>query len=127
MSRLISAVAVCVIAGLAAPSARADEVIGVIWGVERPDIGAKWQFRAGPRGRVWTAPGKGKGKPEVIGTWSGTPLETVISINAPHKGPIGAKRKITIVLVGKKPARWEGEVEFPDGGKFPLTITLIKD
>lgn len=107
-------------------SSRADEVVGAIWEVQRQDNKEiVWRFRAGPKGVVWTVPKEGK--PESIGTWGGNPGKTVINIDAPDKGKIGAKRTITIVLVEKNPLKWQGEVEFPNGDKKPLTVKLIKD
>ncbi len=124
MSKLFSAFVMCAVVGLAATTARADEVVGAIWQVKNKE-GAQWKFRAGPKGVVWTVPKEGK--PEKLGTWSAKDAETVIKIDAPDQGKLGTKRTITIVRVQKNPAKWQGEVEFPDGKKIPLTVTLIKD
>ena len=116
----------CVVAFLVTAGVRADdEVVGAIWKVERQDnTDIKWQFRADKKGAVWTVPDKGK--PEKRGSWSGDADKTVIKID-PIEGRKNAERTITIVLVEKKPLKYQGEVEFPNGKKFPLTVTLVKD
>lgn len=116
--------ALSMFASVSSNSAQADEVVGAIWRVENK-IGRVYLYRAGPRGVLWTVPKEGK--PERLGTWSGNPGETVMKIDAPHLGGVGTKRTITVTLVGKKPPKWHGEAEFPDGTKLPLTITLVKD
>ncbi len=116
--------AVCMVTGVASSPARADEVVGAIWRVENK-TGRVYQYRAGPRGVLWTVPKEGK--PERLGTWSGNRGETVMKIDSPHLGGIGNKRTITVTLVGKQPPKWQGEAELPDGKKIPLTITLVKD
>jgi len=124
MRAIVWVLLVCVTALLTATSSQADDVVGAIWHVERKD-GIKWQFRAGPKGVIWTVPKDGK--PEPLGTWSGNPGKTVMKFDGTSNAKIGVKRTITIVLVGKNPPMWQGEVEFPNGDKFPLTVTLIKD
>jgi hypothetical protein len=85
--------------------------------------GAQWRFRAGPKGVIWSTK---EGNPVRLGNWSGNAGKTVLNFNAPeHK--LGKKRTITITLDGKNPPKFQGEVEFPDGKKIPLTVTLIKD
>ena len=125
MSKLFQAVVVCVAIGVSVtPAWTADEVVGAIWHVKNK-AGKEWNFRAGPRGVLWTAPKEGK--PEKLGTWSAKGPDTVLNIDAPHLGGVGGKRTINIVMVEKKPAKFQGEAVFPDGKKIPLTVTLIKD
>ncbi len=121
---LLHVFALCMITGVASNPARADDVVGAIWRVENK-VGRVYKYRAGPKGVLWTVPKEGK--PEKLGTWSGNPGETVMKIDAPNLGGIGNKRTITVTLVGKKPPKWQGESEAPDGKKMPLTITLVKD
>ncbi|QDU97996.1 hypothetical protein [Lignipirellula cremea] len=113
-----------VIAGLITTPAHADEVIGAIWQVKN-NVGYEWQFRAGPKGVLWTVPDEGL--PKRLGTWSANGPRTVLKFDAPREGTIGAKRTITIVQVGKRPPKWQGESELPNGRKFTVTVTLIKD
>jgi hypothetical protein len=122
--KFVQLILVCVAAVLIAPASQADEVVGAIWQVKNK-AGKEWQFRAGPKGVLWTVPKEGK--PEKLGTWTGNGANTVMNIDAPNLGGIGNKRTITIVMTEKKPAKWQGEAEFPDGKKMPLTVTLIKD
>ena len=124
MSKMFCVFFVCVVAGLAAAPARADDdVVGAIWRTEREDgTKAKLVFRAGPKGIVWTVPEKGL--PVKIGTWKGDAEKTVMTIDPAQKGQ---KRTISIVLVEKKPPAWKGEVELADGTKHPLKVTLVKD
>lgn len=123
MTRVVRVHLACAAALLAPPASRGDDVIGAVWQVERKD-GFKWRFRAGPKGVLWTPPTEGK--PEPIGTWSGNPKTTVLKFDGKVPQKIDSKRTITIVLVGKNPSKWQGEVELPSGEKHPLTVTLIR-
>jgi len=124
MSKLLQAFVVAAVVGGSLTPARADEVVGAIWQVKNKN-GNEWQFRAGPKGVIWTVPKEGK--PEKLGTWSAKGPDTVMNFDAPNLGGIGTKRTINIVLVVKKPAKWQGEAVFPNGKKIPLTVTLVKD
>jgi len=124
MFKLFQVFVVFAVAGLTTMRARADEVVGAIWQVKNNE-GFEWQFRAGPKGVIWTVPKEGK--PERLGTWWADGPQTIMKIDAPAMGKIGAKRTITIVLVEKKPPKWQGESKLPNGKKYTLTVTLIKD
>jgi hypothetical protein len=118
-------VSLVLLVGLVTPVIRAeDKVNGAIWHVKNKE-GAEWDFRAGEKGVLWTVPKEGK--PEKLGSWTGDGDKTVMEIDAPALGKIGKKRTITIIQIEKKPLKYQGEVEFPDGKKIPLTVTLVKD
>jgi hypothetical protein len=125
-NRDLGIVLMAVIAFTHVMSARGqDKVVGVIWQIkfeaDNPTDEVVRKFRATPDGKVWNMPDKGK--PRVIGKWSGNAEKTKVQVS----GAIGFNGKYEFVQIGKDPPSWQGDFEDEDGKKRPIKIRLLKD
>ena len=96
-----------------------DKVVGAIWEVKLAEKNVH-KFRATPDGKLWNMPEKGK--PKVIGTWSGDANNTKMELT-----DTGVKGAVEIVQIGKSPPSWQGTFKEAGGKERPVKVRLVKD